>query len=292
MNPPINTYSLLDSGNFQKLERFGDKILIRPSSLCAWMPKKPDSFWQKANAEFIPDRGWHFEKQNFSTWTAVLSGTTLELELQTNGQIGVFPEHAQYLSQLGELAGVLQARSNEPLKILNLFAYTGLATCFLASFEKNHVTHVDLSKQALTWASKNIELNGIPRDRLRLIPEDALTFLEREIRRGNHYDIIVIDPPSFSRVNKQNSWTLEEKLPEICDLCFKTLNQEAGGLFFTNHSSVNTVDVIRNIALDRITEQNLKVETQQLALSEADSPRRLPAGALISLAYGIEIATP
>lgn len=280
---PIPGYALLDSGHGQKLERFGDKILSRLSSMCSWDKRSDEKIWYAADAELDADNGWRFPKNKFSDWVIEIQGVKLKLELQSNGQIGLFPEHALYLNTIASTIRSLKGQST--VKVLNLFAYTGLGTCFTAKLPDTFVTHVDLSKRALDWTSENLALNGIAKDRVRMLPDDALAFMAKEIRRRNKYDIIIIDPPSFSRISKNDSWTLEEKLPEICDLCLNVLEPQKGALFFTNHSSVNTTEVIRNIALDRIQNKELSVESSLLLLEEENSPRRLPAGALISLVY-------
>jgi 23S rRNA (cytosine1962-C5)-methyltransferase len=115
--------------------------------------------------------------------------------------------------------------------------------------------------------------------------DDALAFMAREGRKSNKYDVIIIDPPSFSRVSKNNSWTLEEKLPEIAQLFLGILNQDAGVVFFTNHSSASTVDIARNLALDYFNDEHVAIETRSLSLKEESSPRLLPAGSLIWLAH-------
>jgi len=113
----------------------------------------------------------------------------------------------------------------------------------------------------------------------------ALTFMSREARKANFYDIIIIDPPSFSRVSKNNSWTLEEKTPDIVNMVLDVLAPNAGVVFFTNHSSSSTSDVVRNIALDRFDDRGVSIEIAPLSLREEKSDRILPAGSLITLSH-------
>jgi len=115
--------------------------------------------------------------------------------------------------------------------------------------------------------------------------DDALAFMAREARKNNRYDLIIIDPPSFSRVSKQNSWTLDEKAPDIVKLCLEILDPGAGAIFFTNHSSASTSDVARNIMLDHFRDSNVETSILPLSLPEESTPRLLPAGALIVLAH-------
>jgi 23S rRNA (cytosine1962-C5)-methyltransferase len=296
MSQHLRGYALLDSGDHQKLERFGDRVVCRPSSLCAWRPRLPRSSWDAADATYSPaDQRWVFTQQTAAgkpnapalRWHARVEEIQLELELMSNGQLGIFPEHALYLPQIGSyltrLRGLLP--TNRPLKVLNLFAYTGLATVFCARTPNVEVTHVDLAKRAIEWAKRNAQLNQVAPDAVRWIVDDALGYMAREGRKGNRYDIIIIDPPSFSRVSRHNSWTLEEKAPEIITLCLGVLNPTSGVIFFTNHSSASTTDVARNIALDHATEQEVESATLPLSLPEQSSARLLPAGNLIILAH-------
>jgi 23S rRNA (cytosine1962-C5)-methyltransferase len=149
------------------------------------------------------------------------------------------------------------------------------------------VTHVDLAKRAIERAKHNASLNHISADRVRWIVDDALGFMAREARKGNCYDVVIIDPPSFSRVSKQNTWTLDEKAPEIVSLVLSILHPDRGVVYFTNHSSASTSDVARNIALDTFADRDVAIEIKSLALNEEFSPRRLPAGSLIVLSHGM-----
>jgi 23S rRNA (cytosine1962-C5)-methyltransferase len=205
----------------------------------------------------------------------------------SNGQIGLFPEHALYLSEIQHSIELISTRAKRPVNVLNLFAYTGLATSFCALLPQAQVTHVDLAKRAIEWAKRNAALNAIPSDRIRWIVDDALAFMAREQRKKNLYDIVIIDPPSFSRVSKNNTWTLDEKAPEIVQLVLSILEPEAGVVYFTNHSSASTSDVARNIALDTFSDKDVSISIRSLALEEEHSPRKLPAGSLIVLSHGM-----
>jgi 23S rRNA (cytosine1962-C5)-methyltransferase len=281
----IPGYSLIDSGHGRKLEKYGDKVLNRPSSLSEWKPRQSPDLWEQADATLTPPSGWEFSKKPFSTWEISVANVKLQLELMSNGQLGIFPEHALYLPSLGAELTRLQLIVKRPLKVLNLFAYSGLATCFCAQHSELQVTHVDLAKRAIEWAKTNAALNEIPGDRIRWIVDDALAFMAREGRKENRYDMIIIDPPSFSRITKTNTWTLEQMLPEIVHLFLGVLNIDAGVVFFTNHSSASTLDIARNIALDYFNDDQMFIETRPLSLKEESSPRLLPAGSLIWLAH-------
>lgn len=290
----IPGYELLDSGNGRKLERFGERTVSRPSSLCEWNQRASANVWNSADAALgakgatrqgsaLHDDPWEFSGSPFDTWQTEVQGVQMELELMSNGQLGIFPEHALYLPELG--TEIQRLSSKGPIRILNLFAYTGLATTYSATFENVIVTHVDLAKRAIERAKINCALNNIPNDRVRWIVDDALTFMAREARKQSLYDVVIIDPPSFSRVSKTNTWTLEEKLSEIVRLVLGVINPISGAVFFTNHSTASTVDIARNIALDHLTGVSLDISTRNLALHEKNTERRLPAGSLIKISY-------
>jgi 23S rRNA (cytosine1962-C5)-methyltransferase len=281
----IEGYELLDSGDGRKLERFGDRVIDRPSSLSTWRHRQPESVWERADARYTPPSHWERVSHNFTTWNATINGVKLELELMSNGQLGIFPEHALYLPRVASILKEMGGNGARPLRVLNLFAYTGLATCFCARLPNVTVTHVDLAKRAIESAKRNASLNSIGHDRIRWIVDDALGFMAREYRKNARYDAVIIDPPSFSRVSKNNSWTLEEKAPEIVHLTLDVLEPSRGALFFTNHSTASTSDVVRNIALDLYNDKGVEISIESLSLKEQRSERRLPAGSLITLTH-------
>ncbi len=287
MPSSITGYKLLDSGEGRKLEQFGDVIIDRPSSLSSWKRRQPAELWQRADAVYTPPDRWEYHGSIRSTWSAAIAGVLMRLELMSNGQVGLFPEHALYLPSIASAAAKLRAMKDRELKILNLFAYTGLATSFCAAMGGAQVTHVDLAKRAIEWAKLNSQANAAAPDSIRWIVDDALAFMAREQRKRSLYDIIIIDPPSFSRVSKNNTWTLDEKAPDIVRLVLGVLEAHAGIVFFTNHSSASTSDVARNIALDLFDDHNVEISIQSLALEEESSSRRLPAGSLIVLSHGM-----
>lgn len=285
MNGQIKGYTLVDSGNGRKLERFGSKVIDRPSSLSAWNRREPRATWEDADATYAPPDRWDFASNRFNTWNVDIEGVAIELELMSNGQLGIFPEHALYLPLVRDHIARLGQNGKNPVKVLNLFAYTGLATAFCAKLPNVTVTHVDLAKRAIERAKHNAALNNIASDKIRWIVDDALGFMAREHRKGNLYDVVIIDPPSFSRVTKSNSWTLEEKAPEIVNLTLNVLNSKAGCVFFTNHSTASTSDVVRNIALDTYNDRGVEIGITPLSLQEENTARLLPAGSLIVLSH-------
>ncbi len=264
-------YELIDSGGGEKLEYFGSRLIARPSSLCIWKKAAPKEDWAKADARFEPGRGWKFAKSPFECWKIRVCGCTIELRLQSNGQVGFFPEHGTYLANMEPYA-----HGN----CLNLFAYTGLATVFLACRGVN-VTHVDLSKRALEWTRRNCELNDVPESRVRYILEDALSFLTKEKKRQKRYEMLIADPPSFSRVSKSKHWKLSESLPALVEACFAVLHPESHIFVLTCHEPELSAEMLANVVMDYGGSKEKILSKQEMALPEAGSLRNMPAGSLV-----------
>ena len=283
--PPIFcNYSLLDSGEGEKLERFGEVTLARPSSLAIWRKRKEPRTWAQAHAFYRPSEGWRFKHKPFDSWIFPAGPVRLELRLQKNGQVGVFPDHALYLQDLLSQARRLSRPEGGRLRVLNLFAYTGMASALLA-VQGAQVCHVDLSKQALSWAARNIELNlGESAPAARLICEDALQFVHRELRRKNCYDIVLADPPSFGRISKSKSWKFEEIAAGLISSCLQLIRGPHGAFFLTCHHSALGSEVLGNLLSDAAP-KDASVSCSSLFLKEQDTERRLPAGHLAMLSF-------
>lgn len=289
ITPPRLGYELLDSGAGKKLERFGDKRIIRPSSLCIWNRRLAEADWKSADAEYDHKAGWKFRAQKFEEWDCTCDGFTLRLRTQDNGQVGFFPEHSLYMPKLEQVVRTISGLRTRPARVLNLFAYTGMASIVVAK-AGGHVTHVDLSKKALDWASINFGLNSAPAGAYRLIREDAGEFVERESRRGNKYDIIITDPPSFSRVTAKKTWQLEEVIVPMTRALTAILESDRAALFFTCHHADVTGPTVSNLLFDFLPTGTVQCEQTALTLRELKSGRVLPAGSLVSCTLGLGAA--
>jgi 23S rRNA (cytosine1962-C5)-methyltransferase len=232
-------YELLDSGDNKKLERFGAIVLIRPETQAIWKPLHPE-LWKGAKAEFfwndgkgswrgkdLPDMwdiSWHKE-------------ATFTLRFTSFKHTGVFPEQAPnwewVRDRVKALAQSAGDRAGQPPKVLNLFGYTGIAS-IVAAKHGAHVTHLDASKQSNTWAKENSMLSEVPADSLRYITDDALKFVEREIRRGSVYDGIILDPPAFGRGANSEVWRIEEHIVILMDALKKIFSTRPGSFFLLN----------------------------------------------------------
>lgn len=213
-------YALLDSGGGRKLERYGAYTFIRPEPQAMWQPSLPSRAWQTAHAEFIPSReesggNWRFSRPVEESW--IMNYPPLSFQVQTTAgrHLGVFPEQAVQWDWISEK---LNAAPRKPVKVLNLFAYTGLAS-LAAAHAGAQVTHVDASKKSVAWARRNQELSAMQALPIRWIVDDALKFVEREARRGNLYEGLILDPPKFGRGPKGEVWEFFELFPRLLEAC-------------------------------------------------------------------------
>jgi 23S rRNA (cytosine1962-C5)-methyltransferase len=219
-------YELLDSGDGQKLERFGKYVFVRPEVQAIWKKHLPPERWQAAHAVFQPsgeESGghWQFTHKVPERW--VMNYAKLKFWAQTTPgrHLGVFPEGAAHWDWISVL---IQAAS-KPVHVLNLFGYTGLAT--LAAAEAGAtVTHVDASRKAITWARDNQSLSGLQERPIRWIVDDALKFVQREARRGVKYHGLIIDPPKFGRGPKGEVWEVYKSLPILLNACRPLLDKK------------------------------------------------------------------
>ncbi|MCU0443326.1 MAG: class I SAM-dependent methyltransferase [Microscillaceae bacterium] len=247
-------YELLDSGNFEKLERFGKYILVRPEPQAVWDKSLSDKEWQnQAHAIFHKsDKGnaergtWEVKKPELEQgWWLSFQNTDLKLQfklsLSAYKHVGIFPEQAVNWNFIADKLAKIPHR--EP-KVLNLFAYTGGAS--LAARQAGaQVTHVDSVKPVLTWARENMEASHL--DNIRWIAEDALAFVRREVRRGNQYQGIILDPPAYGRGANGEKWVLEEQINEMLKLCGEILDKKQHFFILNLYSLGFSALIIENL---------------------------------------------
>jgi 23S rRNA (cytosine1962-C5)-methyltransferase len=268
-------YELIDTGAGLKLERYASFVLSRPDPQALWQPLLKAE-WQTADAIFIR-KGKHVEwrtKKDFpKSWPMKFGGLTFEIRPSSFKHTGLFPEHR---GSWEWMAKKIEVR-NEPTKVLNLFGYTGGASlaCAKAGAE---VCHVDGSKMAIAWARKNQELSGLAEKPIRWILDDAVLFLKREVKRGNKYDAIVMDPPAFGHGAKGEVWKIEENFQELMDLCFQVLSEKPLFFLINGYASGYSPIAYQNNLLPLIEKFGGKIETGELAIEESKSKRLLPCG--------------
>lgn len=234
-------YELLDSGGRMKLERFGEVVLARPETQALWEKKRPQ-LWEKANATFFMREGkgvWN-NRNAPKEWKIAWGSAVATLRLTNFKHVGIFPEQA---ANWEWLQGEVNKRENP--RVLNLFGYTGLAS-IVAAQAGALVTHLDASKTTLDWANENREASGLERDAIRWIFDDTLTFVRREVKRGNTYDGIVLDPPAFGRGGKGEVWHIETDLPKLLNECAKLLTPD-GFLLLNGYAAGYTPTSFRQL---------------------------------------------
>jgi len=279
---------LLDSGDGEKLETVSDVLVRRPDPQAIWPRRLSSGQWDAADLRFeresdrggiwLPDR---FKKQwempvEVAGLSEAAAGTKVLVRPTPFKHIGIFPEQAANWVWLEQKRQALLAEGVEKPRLLNLFAYTGVAS-ILAAKAGWEVTHVDSSKASLDWASENAELSDLPPYSLRWMCEDAMKFAGREVRRGNYYHAILLDPPAYGRGPKGEKWLFSSGIGDLLADCASLQNPECAntGLclsaYAIDFSPLALLNLMRGIGLN-------EVEVGELALPEGDGNRHLPCG--------------
>ena len=238
-------YEVLDTGDGEKLERWRDIILRRPDPQAIW-PKQKPGLWTKADAHYHRStKGggeWEFFKKLPERWSVKYGN--LEFYVRPTGfkHTGLFPEQAVNWDWMANLI----RKANRPIRVLNLFGYTGGATCACAAAGA-HVTHVDAAKGMVQWAGENRKLSGIDETSVRWIIDDALKFVQREERRGNRYEGILMDPPSYGRGPGGELWKLENELFGLVSACEKVLADDALFVLINSYTTGLQPAVLNNM---------------------------------------------
>ena len=225
-------YEVIDCSRGEQLERWGKYLLIRPDPQVIWNTERTDAGWKRPNGHYHRSSRGGGEWEFFSLpeqWSIHYKELTFQLKPFSFKRTGLFPEQAANWDWFGEKIH----RAGRPIKVLNLFAYTGGAT-LAAAKAGAAVTHVDASKGMVGWAKENAHASGLSEAPIRWIVDDCVKFVEREIRRGNHYDAIIMDPPSYGRGPKGEIWKIEDSVFPLVELCAKLLSDRP--LFFLINS--------------------------------------------------------
>ena len=225
-------YEVLDTSSGEKLERWGDYLLVRPDPQVIWNTPRKNPGWKKKNGHYHRSSKGGGEWEFFNLpeeWSIHYRELTFRLKPFSFKHTGLFPEQATNWDWFGNLI----ANAGRPVKVLNLFAYTGGATLSAAKAGAA-VTHVDASKGMVTWAKENAAASGLSDAPIRWLVDDCVKFVEREIRRGNHYDGIIMDPPSYGRGPKGEIWKIEESIYPFIELTTQILSDDP--LFFLINS--------------------------------------------------------
>lgn len=269
-------YEILDMANGEKLEKWKDVILVRPDPQIIWKSKSFPERWKNANARYIRSStgggNWDFNKKVPANWQVKYKELIFNIKPMGFKHTGLFPEQAVNWDWM---INKIQ-HANRDIKVLNLFAYTGGATV-ACSYAGASVCHVDSSKGMVTWAKENITSSGLQNNPVRYIIDDVVKFVSREIRRGNKYDAIIMDPPSYGRGTNGEVWKFEENISDLVELCTKVLSDRP--LFFLINSYTTGISstVLENILRLNIKAKG-KLSSGELGLPMKDSRLVLPCG--------------
>ena len=270
-------YEVIDCSKGEKLERWGDYILVRPDPQVIWDTPRKEKGWHKMNAHYHRSKKGGGEWEFFDLpqqWSIHYHSLTFQLKPFSFKHTGLFPEQAANWDWFSELI----KKAGRPIKVLNLFAYTGGATIAAAAAGAS-VTHVDASKGMVTWAKENAASSGLADAPIRWIVDDCVKFVEREIRRGNHYDAIIMDPPSYGRGPKGEIWKIEESIHPLVKLCAQLLVDRP--LFFLINSYTTGLQpaVLSYLIGTELKRFPGKVTADEIGLPVSSNGLTLPCGA-------------
>lgn len=250
----MNDYELLDSGGFQKLERFGPVTLARPCAQAVWRPQLPEAPWRQATASFFREgqkTRWSGRERLPASWNIGVDGTVFRLSSTDFGHLGIFPEQRDQWRIIRDRCTTFAQRHGRPARIINLFAYSGGST-LAAARGGAEVCHVDASKGMVEWARQNAALNSLESTPVRWIVDDVGKFLDREERRGRRYDGFILDPPSYGRGAKGEVFKIETDLPLLLRSIRRLMSEAPLGVLLSCHTPELTP-----IALSHLLSQEL-----------------------------------
>lgn len=271
-------YELLDMASGMKLERWGKYVLSRPDPQIIWKEKTFKEKWKNLDAKYIRSNkgGGHWENVNSvpENWQIKYKDLTFNIKQMGFKHTGLFPEQAVNWDYMIDKI----KKSNRKIKVLNLFAYTGGATVACA-YAGADVVHVDSSKGMVAWAKENIASSNLTDRYVRFIVDDVIKFVKREIRRGNKYDAIVMDPPSFGRGANGEVWNIEESLYELVELCIQVLSDNPLFFLINSYTTGLSPKVLENVLLLTVNKKvNGKITSGEIGLPMTDSNLVLPCG--------------
>ena len=271
-------YTIIDMANGEKLEKWGDITLVRPDPQIIWKEKTYPNKWKNINARYNRSKSgggsWEYKNKLPQSWNIKYKNLTFNIKLMGFKHTGLFPEQAVNWDWMIEKI----KKEQRQIKVLNLFAYTGGATVACLSAGAS-VCHVDSSKGMVTWAKENVKASNLENKPVRYIVDDVIKFVNREIRRGNKYDAIIMDPPSYGRGTNGEVWQFEENIDNLVQLCTNVLEEKP--LFFLINSYTTGISskVLENILkINMKNIKNGKFTSGEIGLPMQDSDLVLPCG--------------
>ena len=271
-----NDYQILDMANGEKLEKWNNFILVRPDPQIIWKQKTFPQKWKNANAEYLRSNTgggkWKYNKKLPKSWQIKYKNLIFNIKPMGFKHTGLFPEQAVNWDWM--ISKIKSAQKE--IKVLNLFAYTGGATVACLSAGAT-VCHVDSSKGMVSWAKENVISSGLQDKKVRYIVDDVVKFVNREIRRGNKYDAIIMDPPSYGRGTNGEVWKFEDNIYDLVNLCSKVLTENP--LFFLINSYTTGISsaVLENILKLNIRSKG-KFSNGEIGIPMQNSNLVLPCG--------------
>lgn len=270
-------YKIIDMANGEKLEKWGNITLVRPDPQIIWKDKSFPEKWNQANARYNRSNtgggAWEYKKRLPESWQIKYKNLTFNIKPMGFKHTGLFPEQAvNWDWMISKIKN-----SKREIKVLNLFAYTGGATVACLSAGAS-VCHVDSSKGMTSWAKENVESSGLREKPVRFIIDDVIKFVQREIRRGNKYDAIVMDPPSYGRGKNGEVWQFENNIADLVELCTEVLSDNP--LFFLINSYTTGISsrVLENLLQLNMKKYNGKISSGEIGLPMENSKLVLPCG--------------
>lgn len=276
----LKDYELLDMANGEKLERWGDYILIRPDPQIVWKDKTNPNLWGKAHARYIRSStgGGHWEKlrKMNDSWSIRYKDLTFNLKPMGFKHTGLFPEQSVNWDYMIEKISK-EVKKGREVKVLNLFAYTGGATVACA-YAGASVCHVDSSQGMTNWAKENLSSSGLRERPVRFLVDDVIKFVKREIRRGNKYECIIMDPPSYGRGKNGEVWSIEKNIYELIELCSSLLSDDAMFMMINTYTGGLSGTIISNVVRHAIKDRKMDISFDEIGLKQKNSNEFLPCG--------------
>lgn len=272
-------YELIDCSGGQKLERWADVTLVRPDPQVIWKSEKANPLWRRADAEYERSSTgggkWIMHNRVPSAWQVAYKDLTFNIKTMGFKHTGLFPEQAVNWDFTRD---VIKNSGRKDVKVLNLFAYTGAATVACLK-ESAAVVHVDASKGMVQWAKENAAASGVSDRSVRWIVDDCMKFVQREIRRGNKYDIIILDPPSYGRGPKGEIWHLEDSIYDFVTLVEQVLGDEPLMVLLNSYTTGLSASVMKYILDDVITKRRGgETQADEIGLPVSSNGLILPCG--------------
>ena len=272
-------YQIIDAGNGEKLEKWKNVILRRPDPQAIWPADTKSGSWLKADGVYNRSSSgggsWTFNKKIPERWTVDYKGLSFYIKPTGFKHTGLFPEQAANWDWIMDKI----KNAGRPIKVLNLFAYTGGATCAASFAGAVEVCHVDASKGMVAWAKENAQLSGLSENRIRYIVDDCFKFVQREIKRGNRYDAVIMDPPSYGRGPNGEIWKFEDELTKLLEITKEVLSDDPLFLLLNSYTTGLSATAIENmLKLIIVKEKGGEVRSGEIGIPVTRDDLVLPCG--------------